>query len=109
VPSKGFGGSNHGCGDLAVPDNIMLFHPIRRNSIRRSCEKIFKNKLKQAIFYIERNPKLVRSITLSPILPTHPDVEMVSELSRAWSGVNVDQAHSGGIRNAQYRKMRRSA
>ena len=43
------------------------------------CEKIFKNyalksmdavcaKLKQAVLYIERNPKLVRSITAFPYI-----------------------------------------
>ena len=62
-----------------------IFRPIPRNSIRRKTlwdelrEKIFKNfalksmdavraKLRQAILYIERNPKLVRSITSFPYI-----------------------------------------
>jgi len=39
-----------------------------------------RDKLKQAILYMERNPKLVRSITSSPTSPTHSDIELVSEL-----------------------------
>ena len=34
-------------------------------------------KLKQAILYIERNPKLVLSITSSPISLTHSDIKLV--------------------------------
>jgi transposase len=51
-------------------------------------EKIFKNyalksmdavraKLKQAILYIERNPKLVRSISSFPYIVNSLDVELV--------------------------------
>ena len=81
------GAPNHRSGNLVVPDNVALLYlpPIRRNSIRRKIsgmkirEKIFKNyalksmdavraKLKQAILYIERNPKLVRSMTSFPYI-----------------------------------------
>jgi transposase len=81
------GAPNHRSGDLAVPDNITLLYlpPYSpelnpkenlRDEIR---EKIFKNyalksidavrvKLKQAILYIERNTKLVQSITSFPYI-----------------------------------------
>jgi hypothetical protein len=80
------GAPNHRCTDLAVPDNITLLylppyspelHP-KENFWDKICEKIFKNyalksmdavraKLKQAV-YIERNPKLVLSITSFPYI-----------------------------------------
>jgi transposase len=72
------GAPNHRCGNLAVPNNITLLHlpPYspelnpKENLWDELREKIFKNhalksmdavraKLKQAILYIERNPKLV--------------------------------------------------
>jgi transposase len=72
------GAPNHRCGNLAVPNNITLLHlpPYspelnpKENLWDEIREKIFKNhalksmdavraKLKQAILYIERNPKLV--------------------------------------------------
>ena len=81
------GAPNHRCSDLAVPNNITLLYlppyspelnpkEILWDEIR---EKVFKNyalksmdavraKLKQAILYIERNPKLVRSITSFPYI-----------------------------------------
>jgi putative transposase len=81
------GAPNHRCGDLAVPDNITLLYlpPYspelnpKENLWDEIREKIFKNyalksmdavraKLKQAILYIERNPKLVRSITSFPYI-----------------------------------------
>ena len=76
------GAPNHRCGYLALPDNIsLLFLPPyspelnpKENLWDEIREKIFKNyalksidavraKLKQAILYIERNPKIVQSIT----------------------------------------------
>ena len=73
------GAPNHRCGELALPDNIsLLFLPPyspelnpKENLWDEIREKIFKNyalksidavhaKLKQAIFYIERNPKTVQ-------------------------------------------------
>ena len=89
------GAPNHRCTDLAVPDNITLLylppyapelHP-KENFWDEIREKLFKNyalksmdavraKLKQAV-YIERNPKLVLSITSSPISLTHSDIKLV--------------------------------
>ena len=81
------GAPNHRCGDLAVPANITLlyFPPYspelnpKENLWDEIREKLFKNyalksiravraKLKQAILYIERNPKLVQSITSFPYI-----------------------------------------
>ena len=81
------GAPNHRCGQLAVPNNItLLFLPPyspelnpKENLWDEIREKIFKNyalksiddvcqKLKQAILYIERNPKLVKSITSFPYI-----------------------------------------
>ncbi len=81
------GAPNHRCGDLALPDNISLpFLPPyspelnpKENLWDEIREKIFKNyalksinavrnKLKQAILYIERNPKTVKSITSFPYI-----------------------------------------
>ena len=81
------GAPNHRCGDLAVPANITLLYlpPYspelnpKENLWDEIREKIFKNyalksiravraKLKQAILYIERNPKLVQSITSFPYI-----------------------------------------
>ena len=78
---------NHRCGDLTVPHNITLLYlpPYspelnpKENLWDEIREKIFKNyalksmdavraKLRQAILYIERNPKLVRSITSFPYI-----------------------------------------
>ena len=89
------GAPNHRCGDLALPDNIsLLFLPPyspelnpKENLWDEIREKIFKNyalksinavraKLKQAILYIERNPKTVKSITSFPYIKSS-DVEMV--------------------------------
>ena len=83
------GAPNHRCGVLVVPDNIYSpeLNP-NENIWDEIREKIFKNyalksiaavlaKLEQAILYIERNPKLVRSIPHSPISPTHSDIETV--------------------------------
>lgn len=83
------GAPNHRCGDLAVPRNITLLYlpPYspelnpKENLWDEIREKTFKNyalksiaavraKLKQAIAYIERNPKLVRSITSFPYIVT---------------------------------------
>ena len=83
------GAPNHRCGDLAVPNNITLLYlpPYspelnpKENLWDELREKIFKNyalksmdavraKLRQAILYIERNPKLVRSITSFPYIVT---------------------------------------
>ena len=76
---------NHRCGYLALPDNIsLLFLPPyspELNPWDEIREKIFKNyalksidavrtKLKQAILYIERNPKIVQSITSFPYIAT---------------------------------------
>ena len=76
------GAPNHRCRDLVLPSNIsLLFLPPyspelnpKENLWEEIREKIFKNyalksidavrtKLKQAILYIERNPKIVKSIT----------------------------------------------
>ena len=81
------GAPNHRCGDLAVPANITLLYlpPYspelnpKENLWDEIREKLFKNyalksiravraKLKQAILYIERNPKLVKSITSFPYI-----------------------------------------
>ncbi len=81
------GAPNHRCGDLAVPANITLLYlpPYspelnpKENLWDEIREKIFKNyalksigavrtKLKQAILYVERNPKLVQSITSFPYI-----------------------------------------
>src|SRR5690242_4534788 len=81
------GAPNHRCGYLALPDNIsLLFLPPyspelnpKENLWDEIREKIFKNyalksidavraKLKQAILYMERNPKLIRSITSFPYI-----------------------------------------
>ena len=81
------GAPNHRCGNLVVPDNITLLYlpPYSpelnptENIWDEIREKIFKNyalksmdavraKLRQAILYIERNPKLVRSITSFPYI-----------------------------------------
>ena len=75
------GAPNHRCGDLVVPDNVTLLYlpPYspelnpKENLWDEIREKVFKNyalksmdavraKLRQAILYMERNPKLVRSI-----------------------------------------------
>lgn len=84
------GAPNHRCGVLIVPDHITLLYlpPYsselnpKENIWDEIREKIFKNyavkssaavyaKLEQAALYIERNPKLVRSITFFLISPTH--------------------------------------
>ena len=81
------GAPNHRCSDLAVPNNITLLYlpPYspelnpKENLWDEIREKVFKNyalksmdavraKLKQAILYLERNPKLVRSITSFPYI-----------------------------------------
>ena len=81
------GAPNHQCGILAVPDNIsLLFLPPyspelnpKENLWDEIREKIFKNfalksmnavraKLQQAVLYIERNPKIVKSITSFPYI-----------------------------------------
>jgi len=81
------GAPNHRCGDLALPANIsLLFLPPyspelnpKENLWDEIREKIFKNyalksihavrtKLKQAVLYIERNPKIVKSITSFPYI-----------------------------------------
>ena len=81
------GAPNHRCRDLRVPDNVsLLFLPPyapelnpKENLWDEIREKIFKNyalksinavhrKLEEAILYIERNPKLVRSITSFPYI-----------------------------------------
>ena len=78
---------NHRSGDLIVPRSITLLYlpPYspelnpKENLWDEIREKLFKNyalksmdavcaKLKQAILYIERNPKLVRSITSFPYI-----------------------------------------
>jgi hypothetical protein len=79
------GAPNHRCGELAVPGNIRLLYlpPYSQLNPKENIwdeirEKIFKNyalksmdvvqaKLKEAILYTERNPKLVRSITSFPL------------------------------------------
>lgn len=81
------GAPNHRCTDLVVPNNItLLYLPAyspelnpKENLWDEIREKIFKNyalksmdavraKLKEAVLYIERNPKLVRSITSFPYI-----------------------------------------
>ena len=81
------GAPNHRCGDLALPGYIsLLFLPPyspelnpKENLWDEIREKIFKNyalksidavraKLKQAILYIERKPKAVKSITSFPYI-----------------------------------------
>jgi transposase len=81
------GAPNHRSGQLVVPDNItLLFLPPyspelnpKENLWMKSGQKIVKNyalksmdaarqKLEEAILYIERNPKLVRSITSFPYI-----------------------------------------
>jgi transposase len=81
------GAANHRCSGLALPGNIsLLFLPPyspelnpKENLWKEIREKIFKNlalksidavrtKLKQAILYIERNPKMVSSITSFPYI-----------------------------------------
>jgi transposase len=81
------GAPGHRYGDLAVPDNIsLLFLPPhapelnpKENLWEEIREKIFKNyalksiravhrKLNEAIFYITRNPKIVKSITSFPYI-----------------------------------------
>ena len=82
------GAPNHRCSDLSASQPISRCsscHPTRQSSTRRKLsggeirEKIFKNyalksidavrtKLKQAILYIERNPKIVKSITSFPYI-----------------------------------------
>jgi transposase len=81
------GAPNHRCSDLLLPNNIsLLFLPPyspelnpKENLWEEIREKIFKNyalksidavrtKLKQAIFYIERNPTMVKSITSFPYI-----------------------------------------
>jgi transposase len=76
------GAPNHRCGDLAVPNNITLLYlpPYSpelnpkenlwddREKISMALKSIdaVRAKLRQAILFIERNPKLVRSITSCP-------------------------------------------
>src|ERR1700731_2951236 len=81
------GAPNHRSGQLVVPDNIsLLFLPPyspelnpKENLWDEIREKIFKNsalksidavraKLEQAILYVERNPKTVKSITSFPYI-----------------------------------------
>jgi transposase len=81
------GAPNHRCGDLVVPDNVTLLYlpPYspelnpKENLWDEIREKIFKNyalksmdavraKLRRAILYTERNPKLIRSITSFPYI-----------------------------------------
>jgi transposase len=81
------GAPNHQCGTLLVPDNIsLLFLPPyspelnpKENLWDEIREKIFKNfalksmnavhaKLKEAVLYIERNSKIVKSITSFPYI-----------------------------------------
>jgi transposase len=81
------GAPNHRCGHLLVPDNVsLLFLPPyvpelnpKENLWDEICEKLFKNyalksiaavrnKLRQAILNIERNPKTVKSITSFPYI-----------------------------------------
>lgn len=81
------GAGNHVSGNLVIPANIML-HPLppyspelnpQENLWDEIREKIFKNyalksmnavyaKLEEAALYIERNPKLVKSITSFPYI-----------------------------------------
>jgi transposase len=81
------GAPNHRCGDLNIPRSITLLYlpPYspelnpKENIWDEIREKIFKNyalksmdavrvKLQRAILYLERNPKLVRSITSFPYI-----------------------------------------
>ena len=81
------GAPNQRCSDLALPGNIsLLFLPPyspelnpKENLWDEIREKIFKNsalrsidavraKLEQAILYVERNPKTVKSITSFPYI-----------------------------------------
>ena len=76
------GAPNHRCGNLAVPDYLPPYSPElnpKENLWDEIREKIFKNyalksmdgvraKLRQAILYIERNPKRARSITSFPYI-----------------------------------------
>ena len=81
------GAPNHRCRNLRVPDNVsLLFLPPyapelnpKENLWDEIREKIFRNyalksidavhrKLEEAILYIERNPKLVQSITSFPYI-----------------------------------------
>jgi transposase len=81
------GAPNHRSGQLVVPDNIsLLFLPPyapelnpKENLWDEIREKIFKNyalksmdavrdKLQEAILYIDRNPKVVKSITSFPYI-----------------------------------------
>ena len=81
------GAPNHRSGQLVIPDNIsLLFLPPyapelnpKENLWDQIREKIFKNyalksidavhqKLEEAILYIERNPKVVKSITSFPYI-----------------------------------------
>ena len=81
------GAPNHRSSELVLPDNITLLYlppyspelNSKENLWDEIREKIFKNyalksmdavraKLKQAILYIERNPKIVRSITSFPYI-----------------------------------------
>jgi DDE superfamily endonuclease len=81
------GAPNHRSGKLLMPDNItLLFLPPyapelnpKENLWDEIREKIFKNytlksmdavrqKLKEAVLYIERNPQIVRSITAFPYI-----------------------------------------
>jgi len=81
------GAPNHRCSDLVVPHNVTLLYlpPYspelnpKENLWDEIREKIFKNyalksmdavraKLRQAILYMEHNPKLVRSITSFPYI-----------------------------------------
>ena len=81
------GAPNYRSSELVLPDNITLLYlpPYspelnpKENLWDEIREKIFKNyalksmdavraKLKQAILYIERNPKIVRSITSFPYI-----------------------------------------
>jgi transposase len=81
------GAPNHSAGDLVIPDNVRLeFLPPyspelnpQENLWEEIREKIFKNyalksmdkvydKLQEAALYLERNPKIVQSITAFPYI-----------------------------------------
>jgi hypothetical protein len=81
------GAPNHSAGDLVIPDNVRLeFLPPyspelnpQENLWEEIREKIFKNyalksmdkvydKLQEAAPYLERNPKIVQSITAFPYI-----------------------------------------
>jgi transposase len=81
------GAPNHRCGDLALPSDVALlflppYSPLlnpKENLWDEIREKIFKNyalksidavraKLQKAILYIERNPRIVQSITAFPYI-----------------------------------------